>query len=280
MTKFKLLAFDLDGTLMDDRKCFPEINVRALRKCEAAGMRLAFVSGRSFEVMRAFAKDLGVRPVFAAANGARIEESVNGPTLYENHFPRETAEKTYDVLEESGMYFNVYTRGKLWMGNSHVLPSLGPRYAHHVTGVTGEAPYLYETADDRARLFKEGLDGVYKFVVMGAPYDEGFERVRRQLEPLRLCSFSSSRRNIEFMPEGQDKGSAIRFLCGHYGIGKEECAAFGDQTNDISMLSSVGFPVAMENAVESVKAGAKLIAPSNNEGGVGQVLEKILNGEL
>ena len=275
MTKIdvKLLALDIDGTLMDAQKRFPEINCRALQACEARGIRVALVSGRSFELMRQFARDLGIHPLFAACNGARIEAGENGPTLAEFHFARPDAERVLHTLEASGMYFNSYRRGRCYMGNPEVRPSLGPRYAHHVPGVCGEPGFLYETICDRDRLHGEGMDGVYKFVVMGAPYDPGFARIRAELADMNLSVSSASRRNIEFMPSGVDKGSAVEILCRATGIPQSQVMAFGDQTNDLPMLRASGWPVAMENGEDAVKAAARLIAPDHNLGGVGLLLE-------
>ena len=276
MTKIqvKLLALDIDGTLMDAQKRFPEVNRRALQACEARGIRVALVSGRSFELMRQFARELGIHPLFAACNGARIEAGENGPTLAEFHFARPDAERVLHTLEASGMYFNSYRRGRCYMGNPEVRPSLGPRYAHHVPGVCGEPGFLYETICDRDRLHGEGMDGVYKFVVMGAPYDPGFARIRAELADMNLSVSSASRRNIEFMPSGVDKGSAVEILCRATGIPQSQVMAFGDQTNDLPMLRASGWPVAMENGEDAVKAAARLIAPDHNLGGVGLLLEE------
>lgn len=269
-----LLTLDIDGTLMDAQKQFPEINCRTLQECEKRGVRIALVSGRSFELMRDFARQLGIHPIMCACNGSRIEAGENGPTLAEFTFERAAAERICRTMEESGMYFNVYSRGRNFQGNAHVRPSLGPRYAHHIPGICGEAGYTYETVCDRERLWSEGLDGVYKFVVMGAPYDAGFERLRGELADMELSVSSASRRNCEFMPTGVDKGMCVRFLCRQLGIGAERVMAFGDQTNDISMLRAAGWPVAMENGEDSVKACARIIAPDHNLGGVGRTLEE------
>ena len=118
------------------------------------------------------------------------------------------------------------------------------------------------------------MDGVYKFVVMGAPYDPGFEKIRQQLADMQLSVSSASRRNMEFMPTGVDKGSAVEMLCAHTGISPAQVMAFGDQTNDIPMLNASGWPVAMENAEAAVKAVSKIIAPDHNLGGVGLALEE------
>ena len=275
----RLLALDIDGTLMDAQKRFPEINRRALQACEAQGIRIALVSGRSFELMRRFARELGVRPILAACNGARIEAGEDGPAIAEFHCSRDDARRVCRTLEDSGMYFNVYRRGKCYMGNPEVRPSLGERYAHHIPGLSGEPGHPYETVCDRSRLWDEGLDGVYKFVVLGAPYDPEFNRIRDQLADMNLSVSSASRRNIEFMPTGVDKGSAVRVICRAVGVDVGQVMAFGDQTNDIPMLAVSGWGVAMENGEEAVKRAARIIAPDHNLGGVGLVLEKYVLGE-
>lgn len=276
----KMLALDIDGTLLDANKQLPEINRRALCECERQGIQIALISGRSFEIIRRFAFEWGISPLIAAANGARIEQSAFGPTLGEFCFATADAQRVCRALENSGMYFNVYCRGKCFMGNAHVKESLGPRYAHHIVGMSGDADYPYETVCDRERLWSEGLQGVYKFVVMGAVYDTGFDRLRAELADMQLSVSSASKRNCEFMPTGVDKGSAVRLLCEKLGISAENVMAFGDQTNDLPMLSAAGWPIAMENGENLVKAAARIIAPDHNQGGVGQVLQKYVLGGM
>ncbi len=275
----QMLCLDIDGTLMNADKRFPEINVRSLQACERRGIRVALVSGRSFELMRMFAAQLGIHPMMAACNGARIEAGENGPTLGEYPLCRAAAERICGTLERSGMYFNAYRRGKCYQGNPQARTALGPRYAHHIPGISGEAPYLYETICDRDLLWGEGMEDVYKFVVMGAPYDPGFEKIRLELSDMGLSVSSASRRNIEFMAPGVDKGSAVRALCLAAGVDPRQAMAFGDQTNDIPMLKACGWSVAMENGEDVVKAAADIIAPDHNLGGVGLTLQKYVLGD-
>ena len=272
----RLIALDIDGTLMDADKRFPEINCRALQACEARGVKLALISGRSFELMRGFAQELGIHPILAACNGARIEAGEDGPKIAERTFARADAERVCRTLEDSGMYFNAYRRGKCYMGNPEVRPSLGKRYAHHIPGTIDDPRYPYETVCDRDRLWGEGLDGVYKFVALGEAYDPGFDRLQEALADMNLSVSSASRRNKEFMPSGVDKGYAVRAICRELGIPQAQVMAFGDMTNDIPMLRAAGIPVVMENGEDSVKPLARLIAPDHNLGGVGLVLERYL----
>jgi len=114
---------------------------------------------------------------------------------------------------------------------------------------------------------------------MGMAYDPGFEKIREQLADMHLSVSSASRRNCEFMPSGIDKGTAVRVLCEKTGVDPANVMAFGDQTNDLPMLNAAGWPVAMENGEDSVKAAAKLIAPDHNLGGVGIILQKYVLGD-
>ena len=275
----RLLALDLDGTLMDSDKHFPEINCRALQACERRGIRVCLVSGRSFELMRGFARELGVSPMMAASNGARIEGGINGPTLAEHTFELCDARRVLDTLTKSGLYFNYYTRGRCYMGNAEMKAALGARYDHHVPGVTGEAPYTYETICDPDRLRADIARGVYKFVAMGDPYDARFEQLRQALADMNLSVSSASTRNIEFMPTGVDKAYALRRLCAASGVALGHVMAFGDQTNDLPMLDICGWPVAMANGEDIVKRRARIIAPDHDLGGVGLTIQKYILGD-
>ena len=102
-----LLALDIDGTLMNAQKQFPPVNCRALQECERRGIRIALVSGRSFELMREFARELGVHPIMCACNGSRIEAGENGPTLAEFTFDRACAERICRTMELDEKYASV-----------------------------------------------------------------------------------------------------------------------------------------------------------------------------
>lgn len=271
--KIQMMAFDIDGTLRG-REGFPEINRLALQECERRGIRLIFCSGRSFEALRGFAKEIGVNPLMASCNGARIDASVDGPILAEYTYDEESSRRVYHMLRDSGMYYMALTRGKTYMCNAWVRPSLGDRYSHHIPGIVVEDGYAYERVEDETRMAMEGIKNTYKYVVMGQPYDPKFAELKAQVEDMRLSVSSASRRNMEFMMPGVDKGMAVRFLAQREGIPLENIMAFGDNTNDLPMLNVAGWPVAMENGEDIVKDAARIIAPHHDEGGVGQVIEK------
>ncbi len=272
----RLIAFDMDDTLLGANGQFPEINVRALRACAARGISLALNSGRSFEALRDFACALGVNPFIISVNGARIDAGPDGPTLAERVYDQAHTQAVYEAMRASGLYYTVYTRGHTYMGNSSQR-FLYSRFDHHYAHVTRSGPYIYEMVDDEERLRAEGLVRPYKFVALGSERDPRFAGILARLAPLHMSVSSSRADNMEVMMPGVDKGSALKFLAGQLGVSSAQVMAFGDNTNDLPMLSYAGASVAMANGEESVRRAARFIAPHHAEGGVGKFLfEKVL----
>lgn len=273
----KLIAFDLDGTLLDRQARIPPINVRALKKCSERGILLMLCSGRAFEVQASFAREAGIAPIFASANGARIDLDGSGEaTVCENTLEISQAQRIYDTLMERGIYFMVYCRGRAYVANEEEQRRLGKH--RHAPGITMYGAHPYEIVCDKERLRAEALGGAYKFVCFGEDYDARFEDVRAQLSDMRLSISSSWRDNIEIMRPGVDKGFAVSFVAQMHGIPMENVMAFGDNSNDMSMLEKVGWPVAMENGEAEVLRLARLTAPDHNAGGVGIALNEYVLG--
>lgn len=274
----RLMAFDLDGTLRG-RHGFPEINLRALGECRRRGIRLVFCSGRVFEVLRGFAKEAGADPWLASCNGARIDRSIDGPTLEEHTFDEARSRRIFETLRRSGLYFTAYARGKCYMGNSSERLRYGDRYRHHYAHTVTDGGYSYETVDDMLRFEREGVLNPYKYVVLGSDFDPRFDEIKAELADMRLSVSSSANTNFEMMTPGTDKGAAIRKIAAMEGVPMENVMAFGDNTNDLSMLQAAGWPVAMGNGEPPLKAAARIIAPDCEEGGVGRVIEKYVLGD-
>lgn len=268
----RLMAFDLDGTLLDGKKGVPERNARALRAAAERGIKLMICSGRAFEVQAGFAADIGVDPIFASANGARIDASMHGPVLEENPMDPAVSKRIFDMLMDMGVYFMAYARGRSYMFNIDEQKRL--RKHHHAPGKTMYGGIPFEIVDDVGRGSRECWQATYKYVLFGEDYDSRFGDIKAALDGLGLSISSSWRDNMEIMRPGVDKGYAIRRVCREYGIPTECVMAFGDNANDLPMLETAGWPVVMENGEDCAKRAARIIAPPNHEDGVGVVIEE------
>ena len=274
MMDIRLMAFDLDGTLLDDKKQIPERNARALRAAAEKGIKLMLCSGRAFEVQAGFAQSIGIDPICASANGARIDASLSGPTLAETPIEPQTAKRIFDGLMRRGIYFMAYARGKSYMFNINEQQRL--KKHHHAPGITKYGNLPFEIVGDSEAARHDAWQAAYKFVCFGDDYDPRFDEMKRELADLNLSISSSWRDNMEIMRPGIDKGYAIRRVCAEYGIPIECTMAFGDNTNDLPMLEAVEWPVVMGNGEEVARRKARIIAPPNHESGVGAVIEEMV----
>lgn len=269
----ELICMDMDGTLFAGSETVPEINVRALRKCAEKGIHLALVSGRNYRFL--MDKAAGIVPglTIVSGNGTRIDECVGGKCLMEKTFDREEALYVSRILYGLDVYYEAYTsRNNSAFRPERITPvherSLA-RYLKNRQILGCEYPSSPETAC---------YEGVYKFVTFSDD-PKKIEQVRNVLDQNGTGHSSSAADNVEVMPRGTDKGSALRFLKQHWQIDRMRVMAFGDYTNDLSMLAEAGWPVAMENGVEELKRKARIIAPHHMDGGVGRVIEKYVLGE-
>lgn len=276
MMDIRLMAFDLDGTLLDGSRGVPARNAWALRAAADRGIRLMLCSGRAFEVQAGFAADIGIDPIFASANGARIDAAAGGPILEESPMDPEMSREIFTLLMDMGVYFMAYARGRSYMFNIDEQKRL--KKHHHAPGITMYGGLPFEIVGDEARGSRECWRATYKYVLFGEDYDPRFEGIRGALDGRGLSISSSWRDNMEIMRPGVDKGYAIRRVCAEYGIPVECVMAFGDNANDLPMLETAGWPVVMGNGEECALRAARIIAPPNHEAGVGAVIEEYVLG--
>ena len=275
----KLVAMDLDGTLLDEQKAVSEVNIGALRACEARGIMAVMSSGRAHESIRMLAHTIGLNSPIVSANGARVDASPDGPMIMVECFDRPMAERVFDIALKDGVLFVIYAPGAMYQlnldgyedenrGLNRGLLRVGREF-------TGGAEI--RVVRDRAEAFEKGLSTAMKFVMFNKS-PARLAALRAQYESLGLSLSSSDDESLEVMMPGAGKGRAIEFLMRHYGLGKDQVMVFGDYTNDITMFEAAGYPVAMGNAVEELKRIAWKVAPSNQESGVGRMINEYVLG--
>lgn len=267
MERISIVAMDLDGTLLGKDKKISEENIKALKACRDRGIKVVLASGRSFESVRTFATGMGVECGIISCNGARMDETPHGPVLVEEFIPEKTARRVFEILVEDAVYFESYTPGKIYMTDGFV-----ERFHSHEARVMDLDGYRLEYIDSTERMRQEALGCTYKFVVFSPDQDV----LRRTAEKMRNLGWvdvtSSWGDNVELVKKDTGKGKTLVRYAEMQGISAKEIMAFGDQVNDLDMLSVSGWPVAMENAVDELKEMARIIAPHHDRSGVGKVI--------
>lgn len=273
MKDIRLIATDLDGTLLDRESRVRPYTLRTLRDCIDRGITVMIVSGRCHEDARIPAVETGLPLMVASCNGARIDRTAYGPTVYERTMTDAEAHVCYDILSTCLGNVNSYIKGRNFCKR---VPEKRRAGDTRLVGLPDmRAEWIY---DDMPRMESEGLTGVYKFEIYNddpallADYAD-------RLTAAGMAVTSSNPIDIEIQPADSTKGAAVRHMAEMLGISRDQVMAFGDNTNDSSMLEEAGIGVAMANAVPELRAIADMIAPPNAFEGEARVIRSVIFGE-
>lgn len=275
----RLIAMDMDGTLLNSKKKISPRTREALIRAQKAGIRLILASGRPARGLRRFAEDIGMTEyggILVSYNGAKAVDCVTGEVLFDQSM---TAGEARAVLEHLKRF-------------EPVRPIIDHGEYMYVTDVYRQMIRLdgkdfnvmeYESRSNGYLLCeKEDLAAFVDFpvekILTTADPEYLVSHCREMMEPFKdtlNCMFTG-RFYFEFTARGIDKARALAAVLKSGGYGREELMAFGDGHNDISMVTWAGRGVAMANGVEELKARADEVTASLDEDGVALVVERLL----
>ena len=252
----RLVAVDLDGTLLNDAKQVSRKTVDALKCLPRNGVRVVIASARPPRSVRHVYRELGLDTFQINYNGALIWDEPNGRAVYHRPMPadvvREIIEAVRDRYEEVLVGCEILDR---WCTD---------RFDQTYTTETGRLfkPDLVAPLDEFLNqpvtklMFLADPVTITRLdpVLIALPHDVSIVRSDPQL--------------LQIMGAGSSKGAALRLVAKHYGVPMEQVMALGDAVNDVPMLEAAGVAVAMDNAHPDVKRVADWVAPSNNDHGV------------
>ena len=270
----RMIALDLDGTLLNEEKHVSERSRRALAEANAAGVVVVPCSGRALDSIPAEVLGLtGVRYVVSSGGGAAFELATGKQLVCAPLDPR-IVQEVLRLTWDAGAWGECYT------GDRSFTPA---KDIPVIRAFMRDRDFVYldrQPVEDLSAWAAENADRVVKLNLMFRD-DAGKERVRRQLAGRSdLLLTSASRHNLEVNAPNGGKGDALRTLGAKLGITPTQIMACGDQLNDLSMLRAVGFPVAMGNAVQAVKEAAAFVTRTNREDGVACAVERFVLGKL
>ncbi|WP_281886109.1 Cof-type HAD-IIB family hydrolase [Paenibacillus sp. YYML68] len=261
---YRLIALDVDGTLLNDEHELSEMTIRTLHAVHAAGLRIVLCTGRGPGNAIPIFEEIGLEGVLITHNGASTVQSPGAGVLHEYAFAMRELEAVVRYCRERGVHFDVNTSWKLY-----------------VEKVAAPVALMYEQfliepvqVDDVLAM----SEPVVKFTMFGEA--EQMDRVEADLrgEALELPNsfhyIRSGEQFIDMMLSTVSKGHALERLASSWGIEREQIIAMGNYYNDVDMLQFAGLGIAMDNSPEGVKAAADEVTLSNNEHGVHAALVK------
>lgn len=271
--KYKMIAVDMDGTLLKDNKEVSEVNKEAIRKAREAGVKVVVCTGRIFTSAKAYAKIVGSLAPIIASNGAYIREKDKDEVIYEKPLPVEKLLKVISIIKEQGFYPHIYTTNTIY---TEKLVFSSKNYATWNENLAEKDRVIIEIVEDINEVVSDGRHLFIKAVAMGDDLEKLNVLRNRIKEEVEVSIMSSVPNNLEITEFGTSKGEGVRILADFYGIKKEEVICIGDNENDISMIEYAGLGVAMENSPEAIKAIADYVTDTNENDGVAKVIEKFI----
>ena len=271
----RLIAFDLDGTLLNADKILTPRNKEALERAAEKGIHIVPTTGRLFKGIPAEIREFPFLRYAITINGAAVFDTETGGNLYRAEIPLEKAIEIMTYLDQFPIIYDCYKDNTGWMTQSmwDQAEIFAPN-AYYVRSIrTNRSP----VPELKEYLMQQGgsVQKIQLFALDPALRTDLLKEI-----PLRfshLAVSSSVSRNVEINHEDAHKGAALLALASHLGLDRSQVMAFGDGLNDISMIREAGIGVAMENAVDEVRAVADLITGSCEESGVAEVIERLLD---
>lgn len=249
----KMIAMDLDGTLLCSDQSIHPLTQAALREASEAGIILALCSGRPPHLIAGVEKRLGLPAAMVSLNGAIVMTKIADQPLFRSFIPGDAIKQAQQICHRLGLNYNLYGEHRL-----HGLIKAGPSEDFSTDGGSDLSP------------------GERSYKMVGFSEDlHKMAQLKQDWSGIPGIQLSQSwLTGLEMNAAGTDKGSGLTCLCGHYGISPDEVMAFGDYDNDRAMFLTAGYPVAMGNAIDSLKQIAWTVTDTNNEGGVGTAIRR------
>lgn len=262
----RLVATDLDGTLLNEEWKISPGNIRAIRQAVENGVKVTLATGRMAAATRGYAHELGLDVPIITYHGALVEQALSGEVLYRKVVPVELAAEIVEYLLKKDMHTQIFIKDRVFVRKAN----------EHSKAYSKMAGLRVEEADIYKLLEKEA-DGVEKILCIGE--EDELKRAGEELKSIyaqKLHFTSSSFNFFDMIHPEVNKGSALKALADQWGIRPEEVMAVGDSLNDREMITYAGIGVAMENAHPEIKKIADFITFSNREDGVAKAIEKFV----
>ena len=276
MSKYKLIALDLDGTLLNDQKEVSKRNREALKAAHEQGVEIMFSTGRYYDMIPDAAKELDFVNYGIFINGAEVYDIKNKKILYSKLMDLDTCLEALEYLKSMDVIYDAYVDNKGYMSRNVFEKIYDERYLNSTYHRENIEQYRTVVPDLFEFLRETGRD-LQKFQFFSPQREkikEGSEYLRSHYPQFTVSS--SLFFNTEVNGTDVNKGNGLKALAEILGIDISETMAFGDGGNDISLIKAAGFGVAMENGIDELKSIASFVTLSNNEDGVAYAIEKFV----
>jgi Cof subfamily protein (haloacid dehalogenase superfamily) len=263
LTRYRLLALDLDGTIIDARLNLDPGDVEALTRIMTAGIDVIACTGRPFPGALPWVRKLGLEGPIICYQGAQVR-SIDGDVILDHGVAHALAMEVIRFARGRNLHVQAYRDDQLLVERDR------PE-AHEYAGHADMEIHLVGNLDEAMGPTTPKL----VIVAAGATLEQLLPEVRRRWAG-RLNAATSMPTYLEFTSHESDKATALQFLCGRMGVSQAESVAVGDGRNDASMIAWAGLGVAIEGSPAEVQAAADRTIPGPGRGGIKQLADLLL----
>lgn len=276
MKNIKLVASDLDGTLLNKNKEITPRLFEALEKLNELGIYFVPSTGRPFGTVPQAIKELPFLKYVITSNGATIYDAEKKENIIENFLTPEAVDAVIEIARELPVITEYFIEGKAYIAKK-VYDDLTPfdLTDSHMTYIKNSRTPVEDFWNEMKRnnTVLENINLVFKDMDLRK---ETWDR----LKALGLASVTAATtKNIEITSLYATKAKALEKLCEVLGFTSENVLAMGDGDNDMPMIQFAGIGVAMANGEEHIKAAADVIADDCNDFGAAKILEQIIESK-
>lgn len=278
----RLIAIDLDGTLLNSKVELPPANLDALRRAHQAGIEIVLGTGRRHDFAMPIAQSIGFELWLFSSNGA-VTRSTLGETFHRDLLPKLTAVKLAQAMRKYRNYmvvtFDRPGRGAIVCENHDRLYGVIQRWMEK------NAPFIEYISPIEDALCEDPIQAMFcgpvEFMdrlqddLAACGFSHEFTALRTQYDFRDLCI-------VDILNAGCSKGHALERWASFRGIDRSEVMAIGDNYNDVEMLTFAGYPVIMGNASDDLKQNGWTVTLHHDEHGVAAAIEQVLesNAEI
>ncbi|MFZ7230769.1 pyridoxal phosphatase [Avibacterium avium] len=265
---YQAVAFDLDGTLLNSQGQILAENKQAIAKLQQQGVKVLLVTGRHHTAVIPYYVELGLTTPIICCNGAYVYDVQNDKVLAANPLSQQQAQQIYDTATKHHCHLLMYSR------NAMNYAELNPHMEKFLKWVAS-CPENVRPLVRKVESIQDVIDHdkpIWKCVISAQNKDIMNQVVAELPIEQFSCEWSWVDR-VDIANAGNTKGARLLEVLNQWQIAPQQVIAFGDNHNDISMLTAVGLGVAMSNAEDEVKHQAKLTTTSNDEAGIVEVLK-------
>lgn len=259
---YKLLALDIDDTILDDELNIPPRVKAAITKAVRKGVYVVLCTGRTRKGALRFYEELGLDTLIAVCGGAEIYDAT-GSLLYSQPVDPAVVKELLEYAYSNNLHAQVYIDGELIFRERNAHSQL----YEQLYGFSGiEVPGLMQ------------VDPIITPKVLFVAGEDNISKIQEDAKKLfpQLTIVRSKPEYLEFVSPAVSKGSALEFIASYYRVKRENIIAVGDSQIDIPMIKYAGLGIAVANAFSDVQKAADYICASNNSGGVADVIEEYL----